>query len=231
MSIKDFGYVLCGLRYTLSLVFLSVVFGFVIGIETARIRTYKNNFLKNLIVLYSSVFRGTPLLLQMIILSQLLPKLSKYFINFLARYINFFRDMEGVNFFPPFTISAIALIINSGAYFHEIFVTLFKSIPPIQKKLSTSLGFTDDQYVEYIARPQIIRNSSNQFIVEVTTLFKETALFGQFGIEEIYHRSTRLLCSSHDVKFLFLSGIIYYICSMFIEFILKYLAQKFFQRD
>jgi His/Glu/Gln/Arg/opine family amino acid ABC transporter permease subunit len=226
MSFKDLLFVLQGLKYTFSLVLLSVLFGFFIGIETARIRTYKTSVLRYIIILYSSVFRGTPLLLQMVVLNIFLPFLCQYAITFVSRFIYKLNNINVSYFFTPFVISAIVLILNSGAYFHEIFMTLFNSIPPIQKKLATSLGLTDDQYVEHIVKPQIIINSSNQFIVEVTTLVKETALFSQIGLSEIYFRSNYLLHKSYNVEFFFLSGIIYYICSIFFELTLKYLLNK-----
>ncbi len=157
-----------GLGNTVVIASVAVLIGLVIGVLFAMInylkkKTGKLKFLSALVNIYITVVRGTPVVLQLMIL---------YFVVF-ATWDN------GI------MIGAITFGINSSAYVAEIVRAGFESVDDGQREAGRSLGLSTWQTMWHIIIPQAIKNSLPPLFNEFITLIKETAIVGYVGIIDL----------------------------------------------
>ena len=161
-----------GLEVTLILTFFAVLIGIVIGFLVASIRaTYDKTepglilrFLNTLCKIYLTVIRGTPVLVQLMII---------YFVIFSS--VNISKILVGI----------IAFGINSGAYVAEIVRGGIMSIDAGQFEAGRSIGFTYPQTMRYIIMPQAIRNILPALCNEFIVLLKETSVGSYIALSEL----------------------------------------------
>ncbi len=162
-------YMVNGLGNSIKITFFAVLLGIVLGFLVALIRsTYEKTrklwFLDMLCRVYLTVIRGTPVLIQLMII---------YFVVFGSMRID------------KVLVSVLAFGINSGAYVAEIFRSGIMSIDNGQFEAGRSLGFNYRQTMFYIVTPQAFKNVlpalGNEFIV----LLKETSVAGYIAIQEL----------------------------------------------
>ena len=162
-------YIVDGLKVTLLVTFFAVLIGIVIGFLVATVRstydkTGKLNILNNLCQIYLTVIRGTPVVVQLLII---------YFVIF-----------GNVNI-DKIPVAIMAFGFNSGAYVAEIFRSGIMSIDGGQFEAGRSLGFNYVQTMRYIIMPQAFKNVlpalGNEFIV----LLKETSVAGYIALQDL----------------------------------------------
>ena len=162
-------YLTRGLAVTLEITFFALLIGIVLGFILAIIRstcdkTGKLKFLNMIAKLYITIIRGTPVVLQLLIL---------YFVIFASVNIN------------KVVVAAIAFGLNSGAYVAEIVRSGIMAVDEGQFEAGRSLGFNYFQTMCYIILPQAIKNIlpalGNEFIV----LLKETSVSGYIAIQDL----------------------------------------------
>ena len=162
-------YIVDGLKVTLLVTFFAVLIGIVIGFLVATVRsTYdKTGKLKILNIwcqIYLTVIRGTPVVVQLLII---------YFVIF-----------GNVNI-DKIPVAIMAFGFNSGAYVAEIFRSGIMSIDGGQFEAGRSLGFNYVQTMRYIIMPQAFKNVlpalGNEFIV----LLKETSVAGYIALQDL----------------------------------------------
>lgn len=169
--IKDdrWHYIWEGLGVTLQVTFFAVILGIVIGFLVAIIRstydkTGKMKILNFVCNVYLTVIRGTPVVVQLLII---------YFVIFGS------VDISKV------VVAIMAFGINSGAYVAEIFRSGIMSIDNGQFEAGRSLGFSYPQTMRYIIMPQAFKNVlpalGNEFIV----LLKETSVSGYIALQDL----------------------------------------------
>ena len=158
-----------GLYVTLLITAFAVLMGLFLGFIVAMIRsTYQNTgklkFLNALSVLYLTVIRGTPVLVQLMII---------YYVIFSSGNVN------------KIIVAILAFGINSGAYQAEIFRAGINAVPKGQFEAGRSLGFNYYQTMGNIIMPQAFKNIlpalGNEFIV----LVKETSIAGYIALVDI----------------------------------------------
>jgi His/Glu/Gln/Arg/opine family amino acid ABC transporter permease subunit len=162
-------YLAKGLATTLEITLFAAIIGIIIGFLVAIIRTTHDNTgtlkVPNAICgLYLTVIRGTPVLVQLLIL---------YFVIFASVRID-----------KTFT-AIIAFGINSGAYQAEIFRSGIQSVSRGQFEAGRSLGFNYRQTVWLIIMPQAIRNVIPALCNEFIALMKETSIAGYIALEDL----------------------------------------------
>jgi polar amino acid transport system permease protein len=150
---------------TLQITVVSLIFGSVIGLIFAFFRISNSKILTGIAKLYITVIRGTPLLLQIMVL---------YFgIQELISLTNFWAG-------------AFALAVHSGAYLAEIFRGTIQSIDRGQMEAARSLGMTYPLAMRRIVLPQAFKRAipplGNQFIIGL----KDSSLVALIGFHEIY---------------------------------------------
>lgn len=168
-----------GLEVTLVLTVLSLVIGSLIGTVIALMRTSdiypfrrskhpriaQWNPLAWLGRLYVDIIRGTPLLVQLLIM---------YYVVF-----------GSYQFMPKIFVAAVAFGINSGAYIAEIIRGGIQSIDKGQMEAARSLGLSKWQAMRLVILPQAMRNSLPALISEFIALLKETSVVGWIGLNDI----------------------------------------------
>ena len=162
-------YIVDGLKVTLLVTFFAVLIGIVIGFLVATVRstydkTGKLKILNILCQIYLTVIRGTPVVVQLLII---------YFVIF-----------GNVNI-DKIPVAIMAFGFNSGAYVAEIFRSGIMSIDGGQFESVRSLGFYYVQTMRYIIMPQAFKNVlpalGNEFIV----LLKETSVAGYIALQDL----------------------------------------------
>lgn len=153
------------LRVTLFAVSLGIVIGFLIAIiRSTYDKTGKMKVLNFVCSVYLTVIRGTPVVVQLLII---------YFVIFGSVDIN------------KIVVAIMAFGINSGAYVAEIFRSGIMSIDNGQFEAGRSLGFNYSQTMRYIIMPQAFKNVlpalGNEFIV----LLKETSVSGYIALQDL----------------------------------------------
>jgi len=159
---------LIGLKNTLIIAAIAAVIGVVLGTLFATInyiykKTGKLKFLYKISNLYINIVRGTPVVLQLMIL---------YFLVF-AGWDN------GI------MIGAITFGLNSGAYVAEIVRAGFESVDDGQMEAGRSLGLSIFETTRSVIIPQALRNCLPPIFNEFITLVKETAIVGYVGIMDL----------------------------------------------
>lgn len=157
-----------GLGNTIIIALVAALIGTVIGVFFAMVnyinkKTGKLKVLKAIANVYITVIRGTPVVLQLMIL---------YFIVF-------------VSWDNGLMIGAITFGINSGAYVAEIARAGFESVDDGQMEAGRSLGLSTWQTMYHIIIPQAVKNCLPPLFNEFITLVKETAIVGYVGIMDL----------------------------------------------
>ena len=137
-----------GMICTVSLSFLTVVFGFLLALVLALMRMSRVKPLSIFASIYVEVFRATPMLVQLFII---------YYIVFGGVSLPSFK-LFGFIRFERFLPGVISLALNSAAYLSEIIRAGIQSIDPGQSEAARSLGLTRRQTLQSIVLPQAIKN-------------------------------------------------------------------------
>ena len=162
-------YIAEGLGVTLQVTFFAVIIGIVLGFLVAIVRstydkTGKLRILNAICKLYRTGIRGTPVVVQLLII---------YFVIFGS------SDVSKV------LVAVMAFGLNSGAYVAEIFRSGIMSVDNGQFEAGRSLGFNYVQTMMYIIMPQAFKNVlpalGNEFIV----LLKETSVSGYIALQDL----------------------------------------------
>lgn len=187
-------YILEGLFNTIIIAFFAVIIGVIIGTIVALIRNnYDQNqkfkLLNHLCKLYVDIIRGTPVILQLMII---------YYVIFKSVNIDII------------IVSIIAFGINSGAYVSEIIRAGINSIPKGQSEAGYSLGLKYAQIMQHIVLPQAIKNVLPALGNEFITLLKETSVGAYIGVVELTKASDIIASRTYDYFFpLLIIAIIY----------------------
>ena len=162
---------LSGLRMTLLISLFAVILGILIGILIAVTRVSSRHtkspvvkFLNKLAVLYVTVIRGTPMIVQILIIYNLI---------FTSPNTN------------PVIVGAVCCGINSGAYVAEIIRAGIESIPIGQMEAGRSLGMPYRMTMTTIILPQAIRNILPALGNEFISLIKETSVISIIAVNDL----------------------------------------------
>lgn len=185
------GYILEGAGVTLRLFAFTLLFSLPLGFLGAMGKTSGNPLLKGPLGLYTSVVRGTPLLLQLFFVYYGLPLL-----------IPALR-------FERFTAAVLTFIVNYAAYFVEIFRAGIQSIDRGQYEAAKALGMNYRQTMLRIVLPQTIKRVLPPVANESITLVKDTALVVVLGIGEVLRNSKEVVSRDFTVSPFIIAGVIY----------------------
>lgn len=154
-----------GLEITLVLTVYSLIIGVIIGVIIALLRVSPIKIFNFIAKIYVDIIRGTPLLVQLLIM---------YYVVF-----------GSYQFMPKLLVAAIAFGINSGAYITEIIRGGIESIDSGQMEAARSLGLNYSQAMRLVILPQAFKNSLPALISEFIALLKETSVVGWIGLNDI----------------------------------------------
>lgn len=165
---------LVGLGVSFRVLLGALVLGVVLGIIVAIIRTQKDqqrgsrkkpvlSFLNAICLVYTTVIRGTPMMVQLLIMGFVVFSASRHLI----------------------LVAILSLGINSGAYVSEIIRSGIMSIDPGQMEAGRSLGMNYGTVMKDIIIPQAIKNILPALGNEMITLFKDTSLVTVIGLADL----------------------------------------------
>ena len=204
-----------GLEVTLIIAFFAALLGIVIGLVVGVIRsthekTHKLKFLNFLCSIYLTVIRGTPVVVQLMII---------YYI-ILANARN------------KIPVAILAFGINSGAYVAEIFRSGIMSIDNGQMEAGRSLGFNYIQTMWYVVMPQAFKNVLPALCNEFIALLKETSVSGYIALQDLTKAGDIVRSRTFDPFFPLLTvAAIYLVCVIVLTQGVKILERRLRQSE
>ena len=163
-------FMLEGIWVTLKFVVVSLLFGFILGTILALFKISHIKPLNWFAIAYTSIFRGTPLILQLMIIYFAIPQLTGYDIS-------------------PFLSAILAFGLNSSAYISEIIRAGIQAVDKGQTEAAMALGVPYKMMMKDIILPQALKNILPALMNEVITLTKESALVSTIGYLDLMRRA------------------------------------------
>jgi His/Glu/Gln/Arg/opine family amino acid ABC transporter permease subunit len=206
-------YILAGLKVTLQIVTVSALLGFTLGTLLALFKISRIKSLMWFAGAYTSVFRGTPLVLQLMIIYYGLPQLIGYDIS-------------------PFLAAVLAFGLNSGAYMSEIIRAGIQAVDKGQTEAAMALGIPYPKMMVNIILPQALKNILPALMNEFITLTKESAVVTVIGATDLMRRAYIVggETFSYFEPLLFV-GLIYYILVILLTLLGKAVERRMRKGD
>lgn len=199
-----------GLLTSVNIFFLTLLFTFPFGLLVALVRMHKNPILNNIARIYISIMRGTPLMLQLLIV---------YF----GPYYVFGWSLKN---FPPFLAVIIAFVLNYSAYFAEIYRAGIASIPIGQYEAATVLGYSKQQTFFKIILPQVIKRIVPPITNEIITLVKDTSLAQVISVLEMFTIAKQIANAQSSMLALVIAGVFYYVFNFLVAIVMEQIEKK-----
>ncbi|GAB4018277.1 MAG: amino acid ABC transporter permease [Bdellovibrio sp.] len=162
-----------GMGITLQVTLISGFLGLVWGLLLALIRISRSRLIRFIGLIYVTIFRGTPLLLQILFVYFALPPLLDITLDSMPAGI-------------------LALSLNAGAYFAEIFRAAIESIPKGQMEAARALGMSYGMSMRRIIIPQTYKRLIPPVVNELAALTKDTSLVSVIALAELLYTTQRL---------------------------------------
>ncbi|MGD6873558.1 amino acid ABC transporter permease [Sutcliffiella horikoshii] len=206
-------YILAGVKVTLQVVSLAGILGFIIGTLLALCKIGRIKLLRILADIYTSIFRGTPLVLQLMLIFFGLPQAI------------------GITL-EPVTAAILAFGLNSGAYISEVIRAGIMAVDKGQREAAMALGVPYRQMMKDIILPQALKNILPALMNEYITLTKESAIVTVIGVMDVMRRSFMTASSTYAYLEAFIfAGLIYYVLVMILTLIGKLIERRMRRYD
>lgn len=201
-----------GAGITLELAAWTVLLGSIFGIGVALMRLSRLRVIRWISTAYVEFLRGTPLLVQVLIVYFGLPQL-------------------GIKM-PRMTAGIVALTINSAAYMSEIVRSGIQAVDHGQTEAARSLGMTGVQTMLYVILPQAVKNIlpavGNEFVV----IIKESSILYTIGIYELTYQANKLASTNYRyLETLMISALIYFVMTFVTSRLLAVLERRMRRGD
>lgn len=163
-------FMLEGIWVTLKFVFFAIILGSILGTLLALFKIGSIKPLRWFADAYTSIFRGTPLILQLMIIYYSIPQLTGYDIS-------------------PFLSAILAFGLNSSAYISEIIRAGIQAVDKGQLEAAQALGVPYSAMMKDIILPQALKNILPALMNEFITLTKESAIVSTIGYLDLMRRA------------------------------------------
>ncbi|WP_071460062.1 amino acid ABC transporter permease [Bacillus massilinigeriensis] len=206
-------YILKGVVVTLEIVLVSGLLGFLFGILLALLKISRLQVLVLLADIYTSIFRGTPLILQLMLIYYGAPQIIGYEIE-------------------PYTAAVISFALNSAAYISEIIRAGILAVDKGQTEAAMALGIPYKSRMKDIILPQALKNILPALINEFITLTKESAIVSTIAVTDVMRRA--YIVGGDKFRFLeplMFAGLIYYCLVMALTLLGKIVERRMRQCD
>ena len=217
LMINSFPKLLSATLITLKLLSASLILGLLIGLIFAILRLSKNTFISKFAYIYSYIFRGTPLLVQIFI------------IYFGLGQIEALRDsILWVILKEPYWCAIIAFSLNTGAYTSEILRSAFQTIKPGFIEAGKSLGISSKIIFYKIQIPIAIRQSLPAYGNEIILMLKGTSLASTVTLMDLTGVAKYIISTTFKpIEVFIVAGGIYLFMTFIIHNFIKYLEKKY----
>ena len=221
---KYWSYILAGLGQTMLIALIGTVIGLIIGLLTGIIRTipesknkvvyYIQKTINILISIYVEVFRGTPMMVQAMVI-----------------YWGYAFMMNGATL-PLIPAGIFIVSINTGAYMTEIVRGGIISIDKGQFEGAASVGMTHWQAMIHVIIPQVLRNIlpsiSNEFVINI----KDTSVLNVIGVMELYFMAGKIQSMTWKIFETYLIVcVIYFVMTFTVTRLLRFFEKKLAGKD
>lgn len=199
-----------GMLVTLQLFACTLIGSLPLGMFIALGRMSKNAILRNVMRVYISIMRGTPLMLQLVVV---------YFGPYYLFKINISNDYRMI-------AAIIAFILNYAAYFAEIYRAGIESIPHGQYEAASVLGYSRAQTFFRIVLPQVIKRVIPPVTNEMITLTKDTALAFSISVMEMFTKAKAIASNEKSMMPFVAAAAFYYVLNLIIAYAMERVEKK-----
>lgn len=213
-TIENMLYLGKGALISLGMAFVSLLIGLVLGILGASAKRSKYAVLRGIANVYVEIIRGTPMLLQILMLFSVVPSI----------YTAFTGEVLRIN---VFLIGIIAMGINSGAYSTELIRSGINGVDKGQWEACETLGLSQWQTMKLVILPQAFKLIVPPVISELITLIKDSSLISFMGAAELLKSSQVLGAKYYDAMSPYtIAAVFYLIMTITISFIGKKVEKR-----
>lgn len=199
-----------GMWVSIQIFAITLIFSLPLGLLAAIGRMSKNILISSLCRVYISIMRGTPLMLQLMVV---------YFGPYYIWGIKVSNNYR-------FTAVLIGFIINYAAYFAEIYRGGIQSISPGQYEAAKLLGYSRAQTFFVIILPQVIKRILPSITNEVITLIKDTSLAFTISVAEMFTSAKALASSQTSMLPFVAAALFYFVFNALVAFIMEMMEKK-----
>lgn len=202
--LKYYPFYIEGIKITLLLALLTIIFGTLLGLVICVFKISKYKILRAIASTYIEIIRGTPLLVQLIII-----------------HYGFRINITEI------TSATVALSINSAAYIAEIIRAGIISVNKGQMEASRSLGMNHFQSMKLIIIPQAVKNILPALANEFVVLIKESAIVSYIGLADIMYKANQIRSLTYlTLEPLLVAALIYFVITFTISKFIHYFERK-----
>ena len=199
-----------GMGTSIQIFAVTLIFSLPLGLLVAVGRMSKNPIIRNLVKLYISVMRGTPLMLQLMV------------VYFGPYYIFGLRMGSGYRLWA----TLIGFVINYAAYFAEIYRSGIQSMPMGQYEAAKILGYGRGQTFFLIILPQVVKRILPSVTNEVITLVKDTSLAFTLSVMEMFTIAKAIAAAQTTMAPFIAAGLFYYIFNLLVALFMEWVEKK-----
>lgn len=200
-----------GMLTTLEIFCVTLIVSLPLGLLVAFGRMAKNPIIRTIFKIYISIMRGTPLMLQLMV------------VYFGPYYILGLQVTSSYRLYAAF----IAFGLNYAAYFAEIYRGGIESMPDGQYEAAKLLGYSRPQTFFKIILPQVIKRILPSITNEVITLVKDTSLAFAIAVTEMFTQAKALASSRVSMIPYVAAGVFYYVFNLLVASVMEFMEKKF----
>ena len=199
-----------GMLKSIEIFVLTLIFSLPLGLLISFGRMSKNGLVRTITKAYISIMRGTPLMLQLIVVY-----FGPYYIFGIANKSSY-----------RFVAVIIGFVLNSAAYFAEIYRAGIESMPVGQYEAAKVLGYGKGKTFFRIILPQVIKRIIPPVTNEVITLIKDTSLAFVISIAEMFSTARAIASAQTSIMPLVVAGVFYYVFNLLVAIIMERVEKK-----
>ncbi len=199
-----------GMLKSAAIFFLTLLFSLPLGLLFSFGRMSQKGPVRGIAKFYISVMRGTPLMLQMIVVY-----FAPYYV-FGVRISSGYRSVAVI----------LAFVLNYAAYFAEIYRSGIESMPKGQYEAAEVLGYSKAQTFVKIILPQVIKRILPPVTNEMITLVKDTSLAFVLNEVEMFTAAKQIAAKETSIMPLMVAGLFYYIFNLAVAAVMEYAEKR-----
>ena len=200
-----------GMLVSIEIFFVTLVFSLPLGLLVAFGRMSKNRLVQGFVKGYISIMRGTPLMLQLMVVY-----FGPYYLFGIKIKSNDYRLWAAF----------IGFVINYAAYFAEIYRSGIQSMPAGQYEAAKLLGYSRFQTFFKIILPQVVKRILPAVTNEVITLVKDTSLAFTISVLEMFAIAKALASSQTSMIPFVAAGLFFYVFNLIVAVVMEHIEKR-----
>ncbi len=199
-----------GMGVSIQIFVITLVLSLPLGLLIALGRMSKNVILSSIVKIYISIMRGTPLMLQLMVVY-----FGPYYL-FGVKVSNGYRIWAAL----------IGFTVNYAAYFAEIYRSGIQAMPSGQYEAAKLLGYSKSQTFFVIILPQFIKKILPSVTNEVITLVKDTSLAFTISVAEMFTAAKAMASAQASMMPFVAAAIFYYVFNFIVAWLMEFAEKK-----